>query len=77
MIAKLLGDNSHWWTDEIRTYDGQTEGSWSYYYGTFFDQPLGTPYVGDLVLQNNSPGDDHQGTITFRNLRILPTFSTG
>lgn len=75
LFIYFSADATHWWSNEIRTYDGQLAGDWIYYYGDFFEQPLGTPFIGDLVLQSNGPSDTTHGTIYFLNLRLLPTFT--
>jgi hypothetical protein len=75
LFMYFYSDGKEWWSDEIRTYDGQEGPEWLYYFGDFFTKPVNTPYVGDLVLENNGPDDAYDGTITFRNLRLLPTFA--
>jgi hypothetical protein len=67
-------DAVHWWSKEIRTYNGQVAADWVYYYGDFFEEPLGKPYTGDLVLQSNGPSDIYPGTVYLHNLWLLPTF---
>jgi hypothetical protein len=67
-------DGEEWWSNEIRTYDGQVSADGIYYFGEFFRRPVNTPYVGYVILKNNGPDDEHEGTIRFRNLRLLPTF---
>jgi hypothetical protein len=69
-------DSSEWWSEEIRTYDGQTSAEWLYYYGDFFRKPLGTAFTGDLVLKNNGDEDAFSGEIHFRNLRLLLSLSS-
>lgn len=68
-------DGSKWWSDEIRTYDGQPHPEWIYYTGKFFDRAVGQPFTGDLELHNNGPADTAHGTIHFQNLDLLPTFN--
>ena len=45
-------DAMTWWSDEVRTYDGQLDGDWVYHYHErLFDQPLGSAFQGDIILQ--------------------------
>ena len=45
-------DAMTWWSDEVRTYDGQPNGDWVYHYHErLFDQPLGSAFQGDIILQ--------------------------
>lgn len=67
-------DGVNWWSDEIRTYDGNSTGAWLFYKGMFFTRPVGTPFRGGLVLQNNGASDGAKAVVTFRNLNLLPTF---
>ena len=75
LFMYLYADDSTWWSEEIRTYDGQPSAEWIYYYGSFFNMPLGVPFTGDLTLKNNGPEDTVSGTLTFRNMNLLPTFN--
>lgn len=47
-------DGVDWWANEIRTYNGESDGDWfePAAYGEFFRSPLGTPFSGDLELPN-------------------------
>lgn len=48
----FTSDGTDWWADEIRTYDGAAEGEWITAEGEYFRRPLGTPFIGDLSLDN-------------------------
>ena len=52
----FASDGRDWWATEIRTYDGQTDGEWIEYHGTYFKSPLGRPFVGDLDLVDKATG---------------------
>lgn len=72
----LNADDNHWWSEEIRTRDGQVDSEWLYYYGRFFATPLGQSYESELLtITNNGPEDSFDGTITFRGLTLHTTFS--
>ena len=65
-------DSSHWWSDEIRTYDGaMNDGTrWIYYYGEFFKSPKGSTFVGDVTLSSDDSDNGVDGTLHFTNLRL-------
>jgi hypothetical protein len=70
-----------WQSDEIRTYDGQENGDWIYYFGPFFASPLGEAFTGTVTLQSETgeerpgkPWNEYTGEIRFVNLRLLPQF---
>jgi hypothetical protein len=48
----FASDGTNWWANEIRTYDGKTNGDWIEQQGKFFTTQLGGTYVGDLDLPN-------------------------
>lgn len=52
LFIYFQADSTSWWSNEIRTYNGQAYGDWLYYYGTFFASPLGAAYRGDIDLTN-------------------------
>ncbi|HEX4980604.1 MAG TPA: hypothetical protein VFV63_02855 [Ilumatobacteraceae bacterium] len=47
-------DGIDWWVDEIRTYNGQSDGDWfePTAHGQYFKSALGAAYRGDLDLPN-------------------------
>ena len=54
LFIYFKADGSKWWSDEIRTYDGQANADWIYYTGTFFESALGEPYSGSYDIANES-----------------------
>lgn len=74
LFIYFKADATHWWSEEVRTYDGQSPAEWLYYDGIFFRAPLGSPFEGDVDLGNNGPDDRFRGTIHFKNLRLNTTF---
>lgn len=61
-------DGREWWSDEIRTYDGRTQGEWIYHTGDFFRSKLGTPFVGDF----DSTGREDEGAGKMKGRLRLP-----
>lgn len=45
----FAADATHWWVNEIRTYNGRTPGDWITYTGEFFKTPQGRPFRGTLT----------------------------
>lgn len=60
-------DGCEWWSNEIRTYDGNIDGEWITYTGDFFRRPLGTPFVGDFTVAASDPPG---GRLHLSNLRL-------
>ncbi len=63
-------DSSRWWSDEIRTYDGQANAEWVYYEGRFFDRPLGSTFEGSLELSSTTDSG-LPATLTLTDLHLL------
>ncbi len=60
-------DGSQWWSDEIRTYDGQTPGDWLYYTaGDFFKTDLGEPFNGSVEITSGLTSRIHFGGLTLQ-----------
>ena len=64
-----------WWSDEVRTYDGDVNAEWVYYRRPFeqhlFGQPLGSVFQGDIAL--HSVTDDGQpAELKMSGVRIKP-----
>ena len=47
-------DGTTWWSDEMRTYNGQTTANWLFYTGMFFQTPFGSGFRGDVDLTNDA-----------------------
>jgi hypothetical protein len=64
----FTSDGHNWWSNEIRTYNGNAQGDWIYYRGTFFRAPLGTAFTGtvDLVATEGT------GHLRLTNLHLQP-----
>ena len=79
----LSADASGWWSNEMRTYNGQPpyldsqtpSADWLYYRGTFFRSPSGTAFRGDLDLTNEAL-DPFRGELHLHGL-VLSTTLTG
>lgn len=65
----FYADASRWWSDEIRTYDGQADAEWVYYEGRFFDRPLGSAFEGSLELSSTTDSG-LPATLTLTDLRL-------
>lgn len=68
LYVYFTSDGRDWWSNEIRTYDGNAQGEWIYYTGEFFRSPLGTAFEGDLDVT----GSDHgvTGRLQLPDLRL-------
>jgi len=69
----LSADSAHWWSHEIRTYDGATNDDgtrWIYYYGEFFKSPVGSSFVGDVDLTSNDSDNGVTGRLHFTGLHL-------
>lgn len=65
----LHNDGIEWWSDEIRTYDGQAEGEWIVYTGDFFRSPMGEAFRGDVDLVSDG-SQPIAGTLHLGNLQL-------
>lgn len=66
-------DGKTWWADEIRTYNGRIPGDWVYYYGRFFERPVGQHFTGTIDLTSSqNTYNSYTGRIHFGNLQLLP-----
>ena len=67
----LEANASVWWSREIRTYDGDPDGEWLYYYGPLFQTAIGSQFVGDVDLTSDfSDRGARSGRLHFTNLRL-------
>lgn len=55
-------DSSQWWSEQFRTYNGEENAQWYYYYGDFFRSPLGDPYAEDFEATSDSMYNQHDTT---------------
>ncbi len=46
--------SSNWWSNEMRTYNGQMTANWLFYTGMFFQTPYGNAFTGDVDLTNDA-----------------------
>jgi hypothetical protein len=68
---------SNWWSEEMRTYDGQQPYSdWLYYYGSFFQSPIGQAFRGDVDLTNDAR-DAIRGRLHLGGLTLTTTLKGG
>ncbi len=71
----LYANPASWWSDEMRTYDGQMPYSdWLFYYGEFFTSPIGQAWSGDLDLVNDAQ-DQIRGELHLRGLTLSTTMT--
>jgi len=69
-------DGVDWWSDEFRTYDGKTQAEWIYYYGTFFESPVGTAFTGDFEEESFVTGNTYTGKVYFQSLTLQAFLDT-
>lgn len=63
-------DSLNWWSDQFRTYNGEQNAQWFYYYGEFFLSPLGETYTGDFEFVSDTSGIDNTGTLHMEGLQL-------
>jgi hypothetical protein len=69
----FAADPSGWWSNEVRTYNGQTGlPDWLYYKGTFFKSSIGSPFRGDIDL-TNAADDPYRGELHLHGLELSTT----
>lgn len=80
MFIYFKSDGLYWWSDEIRTYNGNKQGDWIYYRPISSDKPFfktlnGRPFIakGDTRIASTPIG---AGYILFTNLRLHPFFAS-
>ncbi|CAN5763241.1 hypothetical protein BH23CHL7_BH23CHL7_04780 [soil metagenome] len=47
-------DQTHWWVDELRVYDGRPVAHWVTFEGPMFRTPLGRSYSGNVNLEGSN-----------------------
>ncbi|MCK4673323.1 hypothetical protein KAT67_05000 [candidate division WOR-3 bacterium] len=72
----FYSDGVDWWSDEFRTYDGKTQAEWIYYYGRFFESPVGTAFTGDFEEASSDTGNTYTGKVYFQNLTLQAFLDT-
>jgi hypothetical protein len=68
------GDTTHWWIDEIRTYDGTAQSpDWLFYRAAEIRAPIGQPWVGNVHLTSISSSQPGRGpgTLYFGALHLV------
>ncbi len=67
------GDATHWWIEEIRTYDGTAQSpDWLFYRAPEIRAPIGQPWIGNVHLTSigsSQPGRG-PGTLHFGTMRL-------
>jgi hypothetical protein len=67
----FAADETSWWVDEIRTYDGNEQGEWVYYTGEFFKTPRGGMFAGTVDLASDDvPRNTTASKLHISNLRL-------
>lgn len=75
MFIYLYSDGKRWWSNEIRVYNGQAQPNtdWVYFYGKFFDTPVGQSFNQSLKFSLTA-ADPKNGntpvTLSFSNLKF-------
>ncbi len=57
-------DGTEWWSEELRTYDGNADGDWVTFTGDFFRTPMGTAATG--VFDETATDAENDSGITSR-----------
>lgn len=66
LFVYFTSDGREWWSNEIRTYNGNVNPEWVTYEGEFFRRPLGTPFVGEFTVA----ATDTAASVHVSNLRL-------
>ncbi len=66
----FYADSLNWWSDEFRTYNGEQNAQWFYYFGEFFLSPLGEAFSGDFEFESDTSGVGTTGTVHMEGLRL-------
>lgn len=67
LFIYFSSDGNEWWSDEIRTSDGDDPGEWITYKGDFFRRPLGQAFTGDFTVATPGPA---VGSLNLSNLHL-------
>jgi hypothetical protein len=68
LFMYFSADGTDWWSDEMRTYNGEVDGDWIYYYGEFFKSNLGTAFTDNVEFEDDT--DTLSGIIHFDGLTL-------
>lgn len=69
----FTADATHWWADEIRTYDGapSSDGTrWVYYIGEFFKTPKGGTFAGNVTISSTYADNGVSATLYFGGMSL-------
>ncbi len=71
----FTANDTEWWVEEIRTYDGHEEGNWVAALGPFFVTPLGETFEGDVTVELLRAGPTasdlvHAGSLSFSGMHL-------
>jgi hypothetical protein len=66
--------SSSWWSNEMRTYNGQASADWLFYTGMFFQTPYGSSFRGDVDLTNDA-GDSIRGELHLHGVVLSTPWS--
>jgi hypothetical protein len=66
----LTSDGTDWWSDEIRIYDGSSDGEWVTFTGIFFRASLGQEFRGDLDLPADAEAHDGEGRVAMSGVHM-------
>jgi hypothetical protein len=67
-------DTTGWFSNEMRTYNGQPSVDWLFYSGTFFKSAIGTSFHGNIDLRNDA-SDPIQGELHLHGLTLSTTLT--
>lgn len=75
MFIYLYSDGKRWWSDEIRVFNGQSQPNteWVYFYGKFFDTPIGEDFIQMNQFSLTAPDSKNRNTpvtMKFSNLKF-------
>jgi hypothetical protein len=65
---------SSWWSNEMRTYNGQASSDWLFYTGMFFQSPYGSAFKGDVDLTNDA-SDAIRGELHLHGVVLMTPWS--
>lgn len=69
----FFANSDSWGVSEVRTYNGQSQGSWIYYRGLGIVAKLGSTFTNNLLdikSDPNNSSNQYTGSIHFENLKL-------